>query len=49
VAVRVDIDRTAVGVVAPPDATEVDLLGLIGKFFGGLGSLMQGIKGGVPG
>ncbi|HEV7534780.1 MAG TPA: hypothetical protein VGP90_04045, partial [Acidimicrobiia bacterium] len=49
VALRIDIDRTAAGVVAPPDATEVDLLGLISKFFGGLGSFMEGIKGGVPG
>jgi hypothetical protein len=36
-------------VTAPTDATDVDVVGLLGKFFGGLGSFMEGIKGGVPG
>jgi hypothetical protein len=49
VALRIDIDRLAGGVTAPTDATDVDVVGLLGKFFGGLGSFLDGMKGGVPG
>jgi hypothetical protein len=52
VALRIDIDRQAANVTAPPDAVDVDVLGLLGKFFGGLGSFLQGVggaPGGVPG
>jgi hypothetical protein len=51
VALRIDIDRLATGVTAPTDATDVDVVGLLGKFFGGLGSFLEGMKGaaGVPG
>jgi hypothetical protein len=52
VALRIDIDRQAAGVTAPPDAVEVDVVGLLGKFLGGLGGFLQGVTGaagGVPG
>jgi len=52
VALRIDIDHTAAGVTAPPDAVDVDVVGLLGKFFGGLGNFlggMTGAPGSVPG
>lgn len=46
VALRVDIDRDAPSLAAPPDAVNVDIAGLLGNLFSQFGSFLEGVGGG---
>jgi hypothetical protein len=47
VALRLDIDREAATVTAPPDAVPVDIAGLLQRFFSQFGSFLQGVGSGL--
>lgn len=47
VALRLDIERDATAVTAPPDAESVDVAGLLGRLFSQFGGLLEGAGGGL--
>jgi hypothetical protein len=47
VALRIDIDREAPNLAVPPDAVTVDLAGLLQRFLGQFGQLLQGVGAGL--
>jgi hypothetical protein len=47
VALRVDISKDAPTLAAPPDAVSVDIAGILQRFFGQFGQILQGVGAGL--